>query len=111
MPAPKSKTNGAGAKAKPEKSAPSTNGTTTPVPEAAPSSSGGFGKPDKAAYDSEQEDIKKQIDAIQTKLVRFGCTGPYGPPLIDISHPYSLLSRRRLPTAVGMKLPLPARGS
>jgi hypothetical protein len=71
MPAPKTKANGAGAKSKAEKSAPSTNGTTTPVTEAAaPSSSGGFGKPDKAAYDAEQDQLRKDIDALQAKVVR-----------------------------------------
>ena len=33
-------------------------------------SSGGFGKPDKAAYDVEQERLKKEIVAVQAKLVR-----------------------------------------
>lgn len=30
----------------------------------------GSGKPDKAAYDAEQERIKTEIDSLQTKLVR-----------------------------------------
>ncbi|KAJ6515888.1 hypothetical protein C8R45DRAFT_957969 [Mycena sanguinolenta] len=68
--APKSKAapaNGAAAKG----SAPSTNGTTTPVPAAnktdtldAPA----VGKPDKKAFDAEQDKIKTSIDALQVKL-------------------------------------------
>jgi hypothetical protein len=65
--APKSKANGAGAK--PEKSVPSTSGTATPITDAP--SSGALTKPDKAAYDAEQDSLRKQIDAIQTKLVRY----------------------------------------
>jgi hypothetical protein len=68
--APKSKAaNGPAAKGKPVKSAASTNGTSTPVsdwPEAAPVSSS---KPDKAAYDAEQNSLKAEIDALQSKLV------------------------------------------
>lgn len=67
--------NGGAPKAKAQKSAPSTNGTTTPVPEAAKDTAkdaqaAGAGKPDKAAYDAEQEQLKKSIGALQTKLVR-----------------------------------------
>lgn len=71
----KSAPNGAAKKAKPS----------TPVPDVAPTppttngdaASGastpavsvyGSGKPDKAVYEREQEDVKKQIDALQTKL-------------------------------------------
>lgn len=73
-PAPKSKpANGSTAKGK--ASTPTTNGTTTPVSVASekkdtsevPSVSGG--KPDKKAYDIEQERLKGEIDALQVKLV------------------------------------------
>lgn len=63
---------GASAKGKGAKS--STNGTSTPTSVAGldtsePTSPGGLAKPDKAAYDAEQEKIKSEIDALQVKLV------------------------------------------
>jgi hypothetical protein len=84
MPAPKAPkpkattpANGATGVPKPKggKSSRSSTGTSTPVPPptteerqdtTAASSSG---RPDKAAYDEEQEQIKKDIDAVQAKLV------------------------------------------
>ncbi|KAJ7047366.1 hypothetical protein C8F04DRAFT_985293 [Mycena alexandri] len=70
--APKSKAatpaNGAAAKG----TAPSTNGTTTPVsaadkkPDTLDSAVGG--RPDKKVFDAEQDKIKADIDALQTKL-------------------------------------------
>ncbi|KAJ3835573.1 hypothetical protein EV361DRAFT_845470 [Lentinula raphanica] len=72
-PAPKSKpANGSATKGK--ASAVPTNGTTTPVSVAsekkdtseAPAASGG--KPDKKAYDAEQERLKGEIDALQLKV-------------------------------------------
>ena len=85
MPAPKAKnaaSNGAGAKAPKEAKAtkeskalptPSatTSGKTSPVPpEDGKQSSAHRGRPDKAAYDAEQDSIKKEIDALQVKMVR-----------------------------------------
>jgi hypothetical protein len=76
--APKTKaTNGAGAKAQPEKpekptAPPPTDGTSTPVTEAV-IVSGSLGKPDKAAYDNEQDSLRKKIDELQAKSVRMAC--------------------------------------
>ncbi|KAJ3857418.1 hypothetical protein EV368DRAFT_30302 [Lentinula lateritia] len=73
--APASKSKPAnGTTAKGNASTPTTNGTTTPVSIASekkdtfevPSVSGG--KPDKKAYDVEQERLKGEIDALQVKL-------------------------------------------
>ena len=73
-PAAKSKgaaANGAAPKAKAQKPESSTNGTTTPVHESVKDNAGSTsGKPDKAAYDAEQDQLKKSIDALQVKLVR-----------------------------------------
>lgn len=63
-------------KTKGGKSGSSSTGTSTPVPppttdepqEATSASSAGSGRPDKVAYDVEQELIKKDIDAVQVKL-------------------------------------------
>lgn len=75
--APKTKStpaNGAAAKGKPAKATPSTSGTSTPVPkaddvqEAIKGPATGSGRPDKAAYDAEQAQLKAQIDATQAKL-------------------------------------------
>ena len=63
--------NGAGKKPKPQSSAPST-GTSTPVTTVASTTiepATYHGKPDKALYDSEQDKIKGEIDALQKKLV------------------------------------------
>jgi hypothetical protein len=62
-----------GPKSKPAaKSASSTPGTATPAePADAPPSIGGFSKPDKAAYDLEQDTLRKEIDAKQARLVCF----------------------------------------
>ncbi|KAL1747434.1 hypothetical protein HDZ31DRAFT_80420 [Schizophyllum fasciatum] len=51
-------------------SAPPTNGTTTPVPHEPPADgkAPAAAKPDKAAYDAEQEKIKAEIDALQATL-------------------------------------------
>jgi hypothetical protein len=65
-------------KSKAGKSSTTSTGTSTPVPpptveerqETAAAASTGQGRPDKATYDAEQENIKKEIDAIQVKLVR-----------------------------------------
>lgn len=82
MAAAKSKTssaNGASKKAKPAAVSVSNgdgaNGTASPVPPTpveAPFefATYGPGKPDKASYEKEQEQIKAQIDALQTKVVR-----------------------------------------
>ena len=59
--------NGAGKKPKPQSSAPST-GTSTPVTTTIEPATY-HGKPDKALYDSEQDKIKGEIDALQKKLV------------------------------------------
>jgi hypothetical protein len=79
MPASKTKaapTNGAAPKAKGSKSTPASTGTSTPVPTSTPldtsdqvTATGGFGKPEKAVYDAEQDRIKAEIDNIQAKLV------------------------------------------
>ncbi|KAJ7129665.1 hypothetical protein C8R44DRAFT_830108 [Mycena epipterygia] len=67
---PKSKqapANGAPAKGK----APSTNGTTTPVPpvdKKDTSDVAAVGRPDKKVFDAEQDKIKTDIDALQVKL-------------------------------------------
>lgn len=70
-----------GSAAKGNASATSTNGTTTQVlvtangkkdtSDATPVSSGG--KPDKKAYDVEQERLKSEIDTLQVKLVSQFC--------------------------------------
>jgi hypothetical protein len=70
----KSATAAAAAKGKGAKSPPSTNGTSTLVSVTNLDTSettltGGSGKPDKAAYDAEQEKTKSEIDALQVKLV------------------------------------------
>lgn len=83
--APKTKTsapNGAAPKSKPAKAAPAPNpspgasGTATPsAPLDDDQGKAGLasraGRPDKAAYDAEQEGIKKEIDALQLKLVSY----------------------------------------
>jgi hypothetical protein len=64
-------------KSKGGKSSTTSTGTATPIPlstteerqEAATTSPTGQGRPEKAAYDAEQEKIKKDIDAVQVKLV------------------------------------------
>ena len=83
--APKAKNaapNGSGTKgAKPTKTAKDSESLTTPSatasgktsptpPEDLKAASGHKSRPDKAAYDAEQERIKKEIDVLQTKLVR-----------------------------------------
>jgi hypothetical protein len=110
---PKSKANGAGAKAtKPEKATPSASGTSTPIPDGGAAASGGsFGKPDKAAYDTEQDQLRKKIDEIQTKLVR-----PLIRTVLLVAHAtivslYSLPSRTKSPMEAVMMLPLHAKGS
>jgi hypothetical protein len=76
MPAPKVKAAPSGAGAtKTSKGGKSSSGTSTPVApspaadenETGPAASSG--RPDKAAYDAEQEKLKKDIDAVQAKLV------------------------------------------
>ncbi|KAI0320834.1 hypothetical protein OF83DRAFT_1052364 [Amylostereum chailletii] len=64
MSAPKAKGAAANGTRKP-KSTPTSDGTKTPVGDVSPA---GFGKPDKAVFDAEQEQLKKEIDAVQTKL-------------------------------------------
>jgi hypothetical protein len=44
--------------------------TPTPDAQADVSQAGSIAKPDKAVYDAEQEKLKKEIDELQTKLVR-----------------------------------------
>jgi hypothetical protein len=75
MPAAKSKVaefNGSAAKGNP-----STSGTTTPVSTSEKKdtldhlASHATGKPDKKAYDAEQDRIKSEIDALQVKLVSY----------------------------------------
>jgi hypothetical protein len=64
-------------KSKAGKSSTTSTGTSTPVPlpttevhqDATAIAATGQGRPDKATYDAEQENIKKEIDTIQTKLV------------------------------------------
>lgn len=78
MPAAKTKsapTNGAAAKGKGTKTPSSGSGTpvvpakTLDTAELTPALVGGSGKPEKAAYDAEQEKIKTEIDSLQVKLV------------------------------------------
>ncbi|KAG6814185.1 hypothetical protein H0H92_000862 [Tricholoma furcatifolium] len=74
MPAAKTKTASTNGTAQKGKSSPAASGTSTPVSttdkkealDAIPTLSGG--KPDKKVYDAEQENIKKEIDALQAKL-------------------------------------------
>lgn len=65
--------NGAGSKGKTAKAAsPSASGTATPVSKVDDDKAATalrVGRPDKAAYDAEQEKLKKEIDVLQTKLV------------------------------------------
>ena len=73
MPPPSKPTSNGTAKGKSSKNTQSTSGSTTPIPNAnqnveEPTASG---KPDKAAYDAEQEKIKSEIEALQAKLVSF----------------------------------------
>jgi hypothetical protein len=76
--APKAKANGAGgASAKPKADKPATparSGASTPAPASDVVGKDGAavagGRPDKAAYDAEQDSLKKEIDGIQAKLVR-----------------------------------------
>jgi hypothetical protein len=64
-------------KSKAGKSSTTSTGTSTPVPpptteehqDATVIAATGQGRPDKATYDAEQENIKKDIDAVQAKLV------------------------------------------
>jgi hypothetical protein len=110
--APKSKANGAGALAKSEKATPSASGTSTPIPDAAASSSGGLGKPDKAAYDAEQDQLRKKIDEIQAKLVRAACLCSGVLSTTDVYlNLHRLLSRRRSLAVAAMMLLLPAKKS
>lgn len=58
------------------KSSRSGTGTSTPIPppqadelHETTATSTGLGRPDKVAYDAEQEKIKKEIDTVQVKLV------------------------------------------
>jgi hypothetical protein len=75
MPAPKSKSsasNGA-AKIHSAKVTPDSTVPSSPAPSKTDLSGPtvtGSGKPDKAAYDAEQERIRTEIDSLQTKLVR-----------------------------------------
>lgn len=81
MPAPKTKTasaNGAAGKGKPTKPLPSpaASGTVTPIPppkvdEQLDTAAAAVhaGRPDKAVYDAEQDGVKKEIEALQVKLV------------------------------------------
>jgi len=68
---------------KPAAAAAANSKASSPAPESKPAASKestpahddtdkttGIGKPDKAAYDGEQESIKREIEAVQTKLVR-----------------------------------------
>ena len=81
MPPPKSKAAKSDSTAKAKNSnSRSASGTSTPVPsnvatkdtsEVTPVPASGTGKPDKAAYDAEQDKIKAEIDTLQTKLVSF----------------------------------------
>jgi hypothetical protein len=68
---PAAASNSAGKKGKGATSVPP--GTGAPVPKDAPAEAAltGVGKPDKAAYDLEQEKIKADIDVLQAKLVSF----------------------------------------
>lgn len=76
--APKAKANGsangAAAKAKPAKAptpSPSASGTATPLPteDVKLGSAQRTGRPDKVAYDAEQERLKKEIAELQEKMV------------------------------------------
>lgn len=76
--APKAKANGSAngavAKAKPAKAptpSPSASGTATPLPseDVKSGSAQRTGRPDKAAYDVEQERLKKEIAELQEKMV------------------------------------------
>lgn len=70
MPASKAKSANGSASAKPAKGSPA---STVPPSPAKPSETGtiarGSGKPNKNAFDAEQEGLKSEIDALQTKLV------------------------------------------
>lgn len=77
--APKTKTAPAnGTKSAPKETAPKpsvspapANGAETPLSDA----QGPLTKPDKAAYDAEQDKLRKEIEAQQAKLVRSRCAG------------------------------------
>jgi len=73
MPAAKTKsttTGGAAPKAKAPKPPSVAVTASQDTSEATPTSASWSGKPDKAAYDAEQEKIKTSIDGLQVKLVR-----------------------------------------
>ncbi|KAJ3516992.1 hypothetical protein NMY22_g14069 [Coprinellus aureogranulatus] len=76
MPAPKSATASKAGKAGVKPKTASSSGTATPVSSAEKDTSDitvatlTGGRPDKKAYDTQQEQIKKEIDALQVKLVR-----------------------------------------
>jgi hypothetical protein len=63
-----------GSSSKPKGNKTPTNGYTTPKTDvedgSKPATPLGTSRPDKAAYDTEQEKLKKEIEALQTKLVR-----------------------------------------
>lgn len=72
MPAPKTKAAATTAtlpKSKAPKSGTSTPTTLEPQDATLTASTGSGGRPDKAAYDAEQETFKKNIDALNTKMV------------------------------------------
>lgn len=71
----KSTQSNSSAKGKQAKSSPSASGTTTPVvphdeTDVKGSSTGRVSRPDKAAYDAEQNSIKKEIEALEAQMVR-----------------------------------------
>jgi hypothetical protein len=70
---PKSKQAAPASGAAAKGTAPSTNGTTTPVSTADKkdtSEAPTVGRPDKKVFDAEQDKIKASIDALQVKLAR-----------------------------------------
>lgn len=88
MAGPKAKSSSATGPIKKSKSAPSTNGTSSPVPPPAAATPDGSetvhnygpGKPDKSIYDAEQEKVKAEIEAVQVKLVCYVSHPKLTPP-------------------------------
>jgi hypothetical protein len=68
MSAPKTKSTANGTK---KSKGPATSNSSAPVASVPAKAPGGIsGKPDKAAYEAEQQKIKAEIDLLQEKLVR-----------------------------------------
>lgn len=98
--APKSKPTATNGAAKKPKSA-TPSGAASPAPttlevkeEAVPVAYG-TGKPDKALYDTEQNKIKAEIDALQVKLVSVPAARPCLPKLMTFARPVRTQSRTK----------------